>query len=129
MSPRTTLTVIAALMKTEGVGVVPVVDPENRVVGVVTDRDIVIRGIDDQNAFFTTEVRQIMTKAPATVLAGETIVNALALMGGLGVKRLPVVNEENVLIGILALADVVTRTDYSQEVNDTVERIAGNRPA
>jgi CBS domain-containing protein len=111
---KTTNVVDAArLMKEHDVGSLPVVEQDemaggyivNRLVGIVTDRDIAIRvageGLDPN----TVRVEEIYSEQPATAVPDEPVDDALERMAELQVRRLPVVDEDR-LIGMLAQADV-----------------------
>jgi CBS domain-containing protein len=108
-NPRTTsssqsLAEAAQIMKSEDVGSVPVVD-EGKLVGVITDRDIAIRGVAEGADARSTHVGEIASRDLVTVEPQEDLDEALALMARNRVRRLLVV-ESGRLVGILAQADV-----------------------
>jgi CBS domain-containing protein len=103
-TPSQSLTDAASLMKQEDVGSVPVVDGE-RLVGVLTDRDIVVRGIADGSDPRSVQVGDIASRDVVTVRPDDDLDEALRLMGQHQVRRLPVVDDGH-LVGVLATADV-----------------------
>ena len=95
----------AGLMKSEDVGSLPVVDGE-RLVGMVTDRDIVLRVVAEGKDAKSTTVGEIASTDLVTVDPQQELDEALRLMAQHQVRRLPVVEEDGRLVGILAQADV-----------------------
>jgi CBS domain-containing protein len=95
----------ARLMKSEDVGSLPVVDGE-RLVGMVTDRDIVLRIVAEGKDAGSTTVGEIASTDLVTVDPQQSLDEALRLMAQHQVRRLPVVEEDGRLVGILAQADV-----------------------
>lgn len=101
----------AELMRYENVGAVPVVqDPAHpRLVGLITDRDITIRCVA-RGHHDTCFVRDIMTPAPLkTVLPDADVSEIVNLMESCEVRRIPVVSDDGVLIGIVAEADLAVK--------------------
>ena len=85
-----------------------VTDQSQRPIGIVTDRDIVIRGIArDPERLATLPVSEVMSGDVATARADETLEVVLRRMRGLGVRRLPMVDAQGVLQGIVTLDDVL----------------------
>jgi CBS domain-containing protein len=95
----------ARLMKSEDVGSLPVLDGE-RLVGMVTDRDIVLRVVAEGKDAESTTVAEIASTDLVTVDPQQELDEALRLMAQHQVRRLPVVEEDGRLVGILAQADV-----------------------
>ena len=92
-------------MKSEDVGSVPVVEDE-RLVGVVTDRDITIRAAAEGRDLQSTTVGEIASRDIVTVDPQQSLDEAARLMAQHQVRRLPVVEEDGRLVGIVAQADV-----------------------
>jgi CBS domain-containing protein len=117
----------AWIMAKEDTGVVPVVDGR-KIIGMITDRDIVVRlvaeGIDPTSAL----VNEAMTKSVRSVKEDMPVNDALQLMSKEQIRRLPVVDENNELIGILSIGDIATRTNESDKVGKTVEKISEAPP-
>jgi CBS domain-containing protein len=94
----------ARLMKTQDVGSLPVVE-DGRLVGTLTDRDIVLRAVAEGADMGSVRVGDIASHEPVTVSPDQGLDEALALMATHRVRRLPVV-EDGALVGIIAQADV-----------------------
>jgi CBS domain-containing protein len=106
VSPETTLRDAAERMNSLDVGVLPVCD-NDRLVGVITDRDITVRATADGLDPFATQVGEIMSKDDLiTCTEDEEVEDATRKMRDKQVRRLPVLNAERRLVGILALGDV-----------------------
>jgi predicted transcriptional regulator len=105
VTANTTLSQVAELMEGEDVGAIPVVDGE-LLVGMVTDRDIVVRavarGLDPKD----TRVTDIASEDLVTVRPGNDLSDALEMMARYQVRRLPVTDDENRLVGVVSQADV-----------------------
>jgi CBS domain-containing protein len=112
----------ANVMRDEDVGLVPVVD-NNRLVGTVTDRDIVIRVIADGKDSGSVKVQEIASTDLVTVDPQQDLDDALRLMAQHQVRRLPVVEEDGRLVGIVAQADVARGADDSK-TGELVEEIS-----
>jgi CBS domain-containing protein len=113
IEPSTTVTEAARLMKTEDVGSLPIVDGD-QLVGVVTDRDIVIRVVAETKDLQSTTVGEIASRDLVTVDPQQDLDEALRLMAQHQVRRLPVAEEDGKLVGILAQADVAREGKDSQ---------------
>lgn len=100
----------AAIMRSSHVGALVVTDDRpdaDRPVGIVTDRDLVIKAIADGLSPYGCTVGEIMTEALATVLRTDTLKQALELMRERGVRRLAVAEPDGALAGIISLDDIV----------------------
>jgi CBS domain-containing protein len=120
-SPAQPLTDVARLMKQEDVGAVPVVDGD-RLVGVVTDRDIVVRGIADGSDPHVIKAGDIASRDIVTVRPDDDLDEVLRLMAQHQVRRLPVV-EDGRLVGVVAQADVAQEAK-EKDVGHLVEEIS-----
>ena len=103
----------ARLMKSEDVGPLPVVEGE-RLVGMVTDRDIVLRVVAEGKDPQSSTVGEIASRDLVTVDPQQDLDEALRLMAQHQVRRLPVVEEGGRLVGILAQADIAREGDDAQ---------------
>jgi CBS domain-containing protein len=112
----------AKLMKGEDSGIAPIMDGE-RLVGVVTDRDIAIRVVAEGRDPQTTRVEEIASTSLITVDPEQPFEEALRLMALHHVRRLPVVEEDGKLVGIVAQADVARHAD-EQQTGQVVEEIS-----
>jgi CBS domain-containing protein len=118
----TPVAVAAKLMATEDVGSLPVTEGD-RLVGMVTDRDIVTRVVAEGKDAKAATVGEIASKDLVTVDPQQDLDEALRLMAKHQVRRLPVVEEDGRLVGILAQADVA-REGEDSKTGQLVERIS-----
>jgi CBS domain-containing protein len=116
------VTEAAAIMRTEDVGSLPVVE-NDRLVGVLTDRDIVVRVVAEGRDACATSVGEILSNDLVTVTPEQSLDEALALMARHQVRRLPVVEEDGRLVGVVAQADVA-REARGEETGGLVEEIS-----
>jgi CBS domain-containing protein len=106
VSPDTPVTELAKLMRDRDVGAIPIGE-NDRLVGMVTDRDIVCKGLAQDNFDArTTTARDVMTADIHCCREDEDLVKAVRHMEELKVRRLPVINKNKRMIGILSLGDV-----------------------
>ena len=112
----------ARVMRDGDVGLVPVVDSD-RLVGTVTDRDIAIRVVAEERDPNTTTVRETASTELVTIDPEQDLDEALRLMAQHQVRRLPVVEEDGRLVGIVAQADVA-RHGEDREAGQVVEQIS-----
>jgi CBS domain-containing protein len=121
VSPSQSLAEAAEVMKGEDVGSVPVV-AEGRLAGILTDRDIVVRAVADRRDPQTVRVDEVASRDVVSVEPEQDLDEALALMARHQVRRLPVV-EQGQLVGMLAQADVALEAK-EKKVGETVEEIS-----
>ena len=112
----------ARLMRDENVGIVPVVEGE-RLVGTITDRDIALRVVADGKAPESTTVGAIASRELVTVDPKQDLDEALRLMARHQVRRLPVVEEDGKLVGIVAQADIAQHAT-DEQTGDVVRDIS-----
>lgn len=121
-TPSTNLVDIAVEMKRHNVGAIPIVE-NNRLVGIVTDRDIVMHcvasGIDPKQC----TAQQYMTGNPLTIGPEASVEEAADLMAKEQIHRLPVVKDGR-LVGMIALGDVAVEVGDDRIVADTLRRIS-----
>jgi len=100
----------------------PVADGD-KLVGTITDRDIAIRGVAKGLAP-TTPVSQVMTSPVTTALDSDDLKAALNVMGGSKIRRLPVVDKHDRLVGVVSLGDLSTRVKekYAGEALETISQ-------
>jgi CBS domain-containing protein len=113
---------VAALMRDGDVGSLPVTE-SGMLVGIVTDRDIVVRAVAEGKEV-ETKVGEVMTSEIFSVKADDFVFEAIRLMGDRQVRRVPVVNEAGELVGIIAMADVALETEDEREIAETLEEIS-----
>lgn len=107
VEPGETVRAAAALMKRNNVGTLLVLDADGRPIGIVTDRDLVVRVMAEGHPAAEVRIEDVMTHHPRTLAEDTPIEEALAVMRQLGVRRLPVVGKRGDLVGILSLDDVL----------------------
>ena len=112
----------AKLMKGEDTGVAPIVDGD-RLVGVITDRDIAIRVVAEGRDPQSTKVEDVASQNLVTIDPQQDLDEALRLMAQHQVRRLPVVEEDGKLVGIIAQADVARHAD-AERTGEVVEEIS-----
>ncbi|MBA2258246.1 MAG: CBS domain-containing protein [Acidobacteria bacterium] len=124
--PGDSVTQVAMLMKTEDVGSIPVVDSrqDRKLVGIVTDRDLVVNVLAGGMAVGTATVREAMTANPESCREDEDVKKAVDLMADRQVRRMPIVDEAGRLCGIIAQADVATRVKRDATTGELVEAIS-----
>jgi len=113
---------VAIMMRDGDMGAVPVVE-DKRLVGIVTDRDVVVRciaeGLDAK-----TPVAHAMTTEIFSVRPDDFVFEAVRLMGDKQVRRIPVVAENGDLAGIISMADIALETEDELEIAETLEEIS-----
>ena len=119
-TPDDPLCEASLFMRGNGCGVVPVVESENtkRLVGIVTDRDIMLHVCAEKKNPTELKVEGCMTKSPVTVSPEESLERAAALMGEHQVRRLPVTDAKGDLVGILSLADIAKRVGKGGDLDE-----------
>jgi CBS domain-containing protein len=124
VSPETTLRDAAERMHSLDVGVLPVC-ADDRLVGVITDRDITVRATADGLDPFATQVGEIMSKDDLIICGeDEDVEDAARMMRDKQVRRLPVLNQERRLVGILSLGDVAVEEGSLQVSSETLKEIS-----
>ena len=106
----------ARIMRAEDVGAVPVCmnRQTRKLVGIVTDRDIAVYVVAKGRDPNHTQVASVMTRNPFTCRPEDDLETALDVMESHQVRRIPVVDEDGRLVGIIAQADVATRTQAAE---------------
>jgi CBS domain-containing protein len=117
-----TLQEVAVLMRDSDCGAMPIV-AGGKLVGIVTDRDIVVRAIAEGKDF-KTPVSEAMTTEIFSVKPNDFVFEAIRLMGDKQVRRIPVITEEDKLAGIIAMADVALEMEDEREIAETLEEIS-----
>ena len=112
----------AKMMRDEDVGLAPVVEGD-RLVGTLTDRDIAIRVVAEGRDPDSTKAKDVASKDVVTVDPQQDLDEALSLMAEHQVRRLPVVEEDGRVVGVVAQADVARLAD-DRKTGEVVERIS-----
>ena len=100
----------------------PVIE-DGKLVGIVTDRDIVVRAIADGKDV-TSAIGDVMTAEVFAARENDFVFEAIRLMGDRQVRRVPIVNDAGELVGIIAMADVALETEDEREIAETLEEIS-----
>jgi CBS domain-containing protein len=120
VTPDDTIQNAARIMRDEDTGVVPVVE-NGRPVGMVTDRDIVVRAVADGQP--NRPIREIVTSAVVTATPDMSTREAAQLMSEHQIRRLPVVEAER-LVGIVSLGDIAVKEGKDSRSGDTLQSIS-----
>jgi CBS domain-containing protein len=127
VGPEATIREIVDIMRREDVGVVPIVGDGGRLHGLVTDRDIVLRGLADGKAIDQLRAKDVATTDIEVVSSRDSLSDVIHLMGRQQIRRVPVVGEGDRLVGIVSLADIANRADQDEELQKAFEKISGRR--
>lgn len=121
-----TIVDVARLMKNADIGPILIVDNEasNTLVGIVTDRDIVLKVIADGQDAKTTRVGDVMSKKLVTCRADDDVDIAMKSMAQFQLRRIPVVEDNMRLVGIISQADLATRVDAPEKTGEVVKEIS-----
>ena len=120
-----TLQDVAKLLRDGDIGILPIVeDDTNKLVGLVTDRDIVVRAVADGKSVTETRVGDVMTTELFTAAPDDFAFLAVRTMGDKQVRRVPIVDEEGVLQGIVSMADIALEMEDEREIAETLEEIS-----
>lgn len=124
--PGESISRVAGIMKTEDVGSVPVVESheDKKLIGIVTDRDLVVKVLAEGANVERATVRDAMTPNPASCREDDDIDTAVELMSSRQVRRMPIVDAQGRLSGIIAQADVATRVSRDHTTGELVEAIS-----
>lgn len=114
VSPETSLQEAAQRMKELDVGPLPVCTSDGRLVGMITDRDIAVRATAQGLDPALTVVRDVMSDQVVACFEDQDVEEAIRLMEEMRVRRLPVLDSDNRLVGIVSLGDLAIRANKSQ---------------
>jgi CBS domain-containing protein len=123
--PEDTAVEAAELMQRADVGLVPVVgENQARLIGVLTDRDIVLKvvaaGLDPRG----TVVSEVMTSDPLSCRPQDPVEAVMELMASRKVRRIPIVDTNGIIVGIVSQADIATRLAKPKETGQVVQAIS-----
>lgn len=123
-TPDATIRDAAKLMCDNHIGCIPVCDKNQSLVGVLTDRDIILRSIACDKDVSKTPVSECMTTKVHSCQTEATVDEATKLMSDFQIRRIPVVMQNNKVIGIVTLGDIANHKEVNQtQVAQTVENI------
>jgi len=120
----------AKLMKVGNIGSIPVIESEQnmKLVGIVTDRDLALHIVAEGRDAKSTHVKAVMTGNVVTCLADDDLQKALDAMAQHQLRRIPIVDSESKLVGIIAQADVATRAHQPEKTAELVKEISQASP-
>ncbi|HYH36648.1 MAG TPA: CBS domain-containing protein [Azospirillum sp.] len=123
VSPDTPLKEAARMMRDADIGFLPVGE-NDRLVGTLTDRDIAVRAVADGKDPNSAKVRDAMSPGTEYVFEDQDSAEAATIMSEKQVRRLPVMNRDKRLVGVVAIGDLATRTTDDDVVGQTVEDVS-----
>jgi CBS domain-containing protein len=117
---------VALLMESANIGSVPVIEDEQtqKLVGIVTDRDLALKIVAKGCDAHSTKVETVMTRQVVTCRAGDDLQKALDAMAEHQLRRIPIVDDNNRIVGIIAQADVATRVNQPEKTATMVKEIS-----
>jgi CBS domain-containing protein len=124
--PTDSVMTAAQLMKSEDVGPIPIVEDkaEKKLTGIVTDRDLAIKVVAEARDPKTTSVEEVMSEGLVTCRENDDVRSVLELMEDNQLRRIPVVDKNEHLIGIIAQADVATRLGSARAAGEVVKEVS-----
>jgi CBS domain-containing protein len=123
ISPEATLQEAAEKMQQFDIGPLPVCDGE-QLVGMLTDRDIIVRAVAKGRDPKTTPVREAMTPNIAYGFEDQDVQEAARIMEECQIRRLPILDRAKRLVGIVSLGDLAVRTGEQQQVGEILEQVS-----
>ena len=114
---------VAKLMKQYDIGVIPVMEKANKVLGMITDRDIVMGLADFNFDMANTDASKLMSHTVYSVRPDADLSSALELMKKQQIRRLPVIEKEH-LVGMISIGDIATHSDYHIEMSKAITEIS-----
>ena len=127
VSERDSIREVARIMAREDTGVVPVVDGK-KIIGMITDRDIVVRLVAEGRDPANAHVNEAMTKNVRAVKENDSVNDALNMMSSAQVRRVPVVNDSNEIVGIVSMKDLADTGNQQGKIGQAVENISSAPP-
>jgi CBS domain-containing protein len=122
-APEMTLREVAALMRKGDMGALPVVK-DAKLVGIITDRDIVVRAVAEGRDTGAATAAEAMTAEVFSARPDTYVFEVIRLMGDKQVRRVPVINEAGNLCGMIAMADIALEMEDEREIAETLEDIS-----
>ena len=127
VSEKDSIRDVARIMKDQDTGVVPVVEGK-KIIGLITDRDIVVRGLAEGKNLENVRVNELMTKSIRSVREDASVNETLELMSNAEIRRVAVVNHNDELVGIVSLGDIASQTNQDGRIGQAVENISEAPP-
>jgi len=126
VSPGITLKEAASLMKRNNIGMLLVAD-KDRLLGAITDRDIVVRGIAEGKDPKTTKAKDVMTTKAVCCFDDQEVWEAAQVMEERQVRRLAVLDREKRLVGVVSVGDLAVKTDDESISGEVMRYVAARR--
>lgn len=123
-SPEEISVKAARIMRDEDVGIVPVCEEGKKLVGVVTDRDICLTVVAEERHPREVKVLECMSEDLVTCKPEDNVQKAADLMKEYQVRRIPVVDDQGRILGMIAQADIALKVGKPEEVTETVQEIS-----
>ena len=119
----------AQIMKRADIGLIPIIDTEETkmIVGILSDRDMTMNVIAESRDPQTTTVEEVMTRKVVSCQVSDDIQKAMDLMMEYQLRRIPVVDKSNKIVGIISQADVATRLNQPGTTAEVVKEISQPR--
>ncbi len=116
-------------MKRLDIGSIPIVETleSGKLVGILTDRDLALKVVAEKRDLETTKVKEVMTNKVVTCHMDDDVQKAMDAMAENQLRRLPVVDSGNRIVGIIAQADVATRLDQPVRTAEMVKDISQSK--
>jgi len=127
VTPDARLRDIAEIMRSEDVGAVPVVHGDGRLWGMITDRDIVVRALAGDKSIDSCTAKDVATTDLDVATPDDSLARIIELMGRERIRRVPVVDTNDRLVGIVSLADVAQHADHHEDLQHALRRISARR--
>jgi CBS domain-containing protein len=127
--PNDMVVKVAKLMKSGNVGSIPVVENEKtrKLVGIVTDRDIALKIVAEGKDPKSTIVAAVMTAKVVSCQSEDDLQKAMDLMSKNQLRRIPIVDKDGRIVGIISQADVATRVDKPRKTAEMVKEISQSK--
>ncbi len=123
LSPNATLQAAAEKMRAHDYGFIPIGE-KDRLIGVVTDRDIVIRAVAQGKDSDKTKLKDVMTKGIYYCFENDSIETVVQMMEKLQIRRLVVLNEAKRMTGVISLGDIVTKCKNSKLSGELADAVS-----
>ena len=116
----------AEYMKRENVGPIPVIENEQtrKLIGIITDRDLVLKVIAKGHDTLSTRVESVMTRKMVSCRADDSLQKAMDLMSKHQLRRITIVDKAHVILGIISQADLATRGNKPEKTAEVVKDIS-----
>jgi CBS domain-containing protein len=120
---------VAKLMKRENIGSVPVIDnvQTRNLIGIITDRDLAISVVAESRNAKTTKVVEVMKQKVVSCFVDDSLQKAMDAMSENQIRRIPIVDKDNKIQGILSQADVATRGKQPKKTAEMVMEISEDK--